>query len=662
MGMLLALQASCGSTTPAGQTVTNDNAATNDNESANAGDSDNARPAGWTDATHGKNATPDYAVVFPQGTVRRIDITISPSDWQAMLDDMTNSNGEFGQGGGVTPGGGATSNGVPSPDTLAACADRQEGDACTLTFNGTTTEGSCAAAADGQLSCRAPMGPNGPGGGGMNSNGMLPPDMLTVCASLQEGDACAVSFNGTTVEGTCTALGVGQLVCQPPMGPGGLPNGMNSNGAASPEMVAACATLQEGDACTVSFNGAATEGTCAVTGDGQLACDVQMGPGGGGMPNGGGMLGNDDTNPLEVPCTLVFEDQTWWYVGIRFKGFSSLSSTWSSGSYKLPFRLDFDEFEDEHPEIEDQRFFGFKELSLASNWSDRTYLREKVTHDIFREAGVPAPRTAFYRLYIDFGEGSQYFGLYAMTEIPDKPMLESQFGDDGGNLYKPTSTWASFNEDDFDKQTNKNAADWSDVQAAIAALHADRSDAAAWRAGLEAVFNVEGFLRWLAVNTVIVNWDTYGQMAHNYYLYGNPDDAGRLNWIPWDNNMAFMAGMGGGMGGGAGGGDGGLSLGLTEVGEQWPLIRYLLDDAVYHAAYVAEVQAFVEGTFDVAAIQARFQAEHDLIAPYVTGAEGEQTGYTLLTDPQEFETALDDLLQFVAERSAAALEFLGATE
>ena len=39
------------------------------------------------------------------------------------------------------------------------------------------------------------------------------------------------------------------------------------------------------------------------------------------------------------------------------------------------------------------------------------------------------------------------------------------------------------------------------AQAAIAALHADRTDAAKWRAELEARFDVDGFLHVLALNT-----------------------------------------------------------------------------------------------------------------------------------------------------------------
>lgn len=56
------------------------------------------------------------------------------------------------------------------------------------------------------------------------------------------------------------------------------------------------------------------------------------------------------------------------------------------------------------------------------------------------------------------------------------------------------------------------------------------------------------------------NWDTYGRMTHNYYLYNNPE-SGKLEWIPWDNNEALQDGKMGGA----------LSLSLSEVGVNWPL-------------------------------------------------------------------------------------------
>ena len=41
---------------------------------------------------------------------------------------------------------------------------------------------------------------------------------------------------------------------------------------------------------------------------------------------------------------------------------------------------------------------------------------------------------------------------------------------------------------------------------------------ATWRANLETVIDTNVFLKYLAVNTVVQNWDTYGRMTHNYYL------------------------------------------------------------------------------------------------------------------------------------------------
>lgn len=68
-----------------------------------------------------------------------------------------------------------------------------------------------------------------------------------------------------------------------------------------------------------------------------------------------------------------------------------------------------------------------------------------------------------------------------------------------------------------------------------------------WRATLEGVFNVTGFLKYLAASTVFQNWDQYGMMAQNYYLYGDLARNRTVAWIPWDLNEAFQARPGGGM-------------------------------------------------------------------------------------------------------------------
>lgn len=424
----------------------------------------------------------------------------------------------------------------------------------------------------------------------------------------------------------------------------------------------------------------------------------------GGPPGGGGGgLGDDGENPMWQEATIRFEDQEWQYVGIRYKGNSSLRSSWGR-TEKMPFRLNFDHFEDAHPEIDDQRFYGFKKLTFSSGFSDDSLIREKVVADIFREAGVPAPRTAFYRVYVNYGEGEKYWGLYTLVEPPADPMLETQFGSDKGNLYKPSGSGArfvTFDQDAFDKENHEEAADWSDIQAVFTALHADRSDAARWRQGLEQVFDVPHYLRYLAVNTLIQNWDTYGRMEHNYYLYTDPANQ-KVRWIPWDNNMALGGGMGGGMrpgntttanpntetatvsmpsdttedtgtttttapafnGRNGGGGPGGnaLSLALTaeEVGDNWPLIRYLIDDPVYQQVYREEVEKAMNGAFAIGPTRQRYQQAHDLIRPYVIGENGETSEATLLSSPEAFDPALETLFEHLESRHTAAAAFLNS--
>jgi spore coat protein CotH len=382
--------------------------------------------------------------------------------------------------------------------------------------------------------------------------------------------------------------------------------------------------------------------------------DAAGGPRPGSNPQmgGGGLWESDENNPIWVEAEIIFEEDSWQHVGIRFKGNSSLRNTWSSGSLKLPFKLDFDQFEDEYPKTEDQRFFGFKQLSFASNFKDDSYLREKVAADLFREAGVPSAQTAFYAVTLDYGEGPVYLGLYTAVELVDDTVIKTQFSDDSGNVYKPSGTGAtfsvgSFSETDFDKETNQDRDDYSDILALFDALHSDLrlTDPAAWRIQLEAVFDVDNFLNWLAVNTVIQNWDTYGVMHHNYFLYNDPE-TDQLVWIPWDNNESL---------GEIGGVRSAISVDLGNVGENWPLISFLRDDPVYFQKYQDYLEDFLGDGFSEDDLVETFAYYHDLISPYVTAEDPETT---LISSIQAFERSVDELIDHVRFQTNVTESFL----
>ncbi|MDO9538512.1 MAG: CotH kinase family protein [Methanocalculus sp.] len=449
-----------------------------------------------------------------------------------------------------------------------------------------------------------------------------------------------------------------------------------------------------------------------------------------GMGGGGG--GDFDYDTVYVGADITFDGKTWTDVGIRFKGQSTLTRTWQSGSYKLSFKLNFDKFEEENSDIKNQRFYGFDELNLKSGMGDDSLLKDLIIPKVFNDAGVVAPATAFYRVYLDYGDGPVYFGVYTMIESVEDTLIETRFADDSGNIYKPEGTGATFASGTFDisafeKKTNEDDEDYSDVERLYTVLNSElrTNNPAAWREELIRTFDVNTFINWLAVTTIIENWDVYGNQCKNFYLYTDPS-TGQIIWIPWDHNEALPSGGGVTSGGdrmiqggqrdtrdageapvmgprgdsdevppfmnagertpmdttmfgqrnvpgsqtegempmiggieNRGGGMGrSLSLGLTEVGDNWPLIRYLMDDPVYYAQYLDALDATVLDFFEPTKMAELYRYYHNLISPYVIGANGEVDGYTNLNSQANFEASLEQLIDYTNNRQIAVIEFL----
>ncbi|WP_055448432.1 CotH kinase family protein [Lacinutrix mariniflava] len=378
---------------------------------------------------------------------------------------------------------------------------------------------------------------------------------------------------------------------------------------------------------------------------------------GAGGPVGGGPGGPvetalDEEDPIFVPGEVFYNGKEWYRVGVRFKGNSSLKTSWESGILKLSFKLDFDEFEDDYPQIDNQRFYGFKKLSLKNNFNDNSMLREKVATDVFRNAGLVSSHAAFYTVYVDHGNGPEYFGVYTLVEEVDDTVLDEQFSDDNGNLYKPDGDAATFalgtyNESEYVKKTNEDEGDFSDIESLLSILHDDTrtTDPVAWRTNLDAVLDTDVFLKYLAVNTVIQNWDTYGRMTHNYFLYNNPDTS-KLTWIPWDNNEALETGNM----------QGALPLDFSGLNaSEWPLIGYLYQDSVYKSQYDTYVQEVVDGAFNVSTMQSTYSTYASLVQPY---AISEIEGYTFLNNSSDFQSAVNELNTHVSARASAASDYL----
>jgi spore coat protein H len=327
-----------------------------------------------------------------------------------------------------------------------------------------------------------------------------------------------------------------------------------------------------------------------------------------------------------VECTVRCEGETWEHVGIRYKGNSSVIP-YGSGLEKLPLKLDFDEDEDAYPETKNQRFYGVKKLVFNNGFRDPSLVRELLCLELLRDLGAHVSRAAPVRIFVN----DVYWGLYISVEQVDSRFLDDRFGSHDGNLYKPEGDGAGlthFEQDTFVKKSNEDEADWSDIHELIAVLADPSGD-------IGAIVDVDSFLPWLAVSTAICNLDSYAVMDQNFYLYKD-SDSGKFVFIPWDHNEAF------------GSFTWPLKPGTVHtfdvlapyVGDR-PLIERVLENPTWNQRYLDMVGQLLDGPLAEAPIDAKMNDAHDLMRPYVTGAQGEVHPYTLLLSPLDFDGNLD---------------------
>ncbi len=247
--------------------------------------------------------------------------------------------------------------------------------------------------------------------------------------------------------------------------------------------------------------------------------------------------------------------------------------------FKIKFNKVFNQREGtaEYQDRSQRRFAKLRELELRMNtfnvatgdW-DASQMRELYAYDLMRRAGVYTSRTGSARLTITIGGEKHYFGIYTLIEPVDKSFLTKRYGSNrnDGNLYKCLWTgygpatlepidkyednpsvdtdkiigvkdWRKQYRPTYDLKTNTDVPDHSVLLDFIDNL--DTLSGADLKEYLEANFEVDRFLRYLAMNVLIGRWDDYWADGNNYYLYFN--NGGRISFIPCDYDMAFGGGF-----------------------------------------------------------------------------------------------------------------------
>ena len=220
-------------------------------------------------------------------------------------------------------------------------------------------------------------------------------------------------------------------------------------------------------------------------------------------------------------ATVSVDGETHTDVGVRKKGFVG-----SQSSTKPSLKLRFDKY------VDDQSLpGGMNRMTLNNSVQDPSMLNTCLSYRVFAAAGNPAPRCNFATVSVNGAD----LGLYVHVEEFKAPFLSHHFGSAEGNLYE--GTVSDFTPDfrgTFEKKTNEDADDWSDIDAVVAAL-ANPADAGL--EALESIVDLDRFLSFWATEVLVGHWDGYAGDRNNYWFYRVP--GGRFVFLPWGTDGTF---------------------------------------------------------------------------------------------------------------------------
>ncbi len=211
-------------------------------------------------------------------------------------------------------------------------------------------------------------------------------------------------------------------------------------------------------------------------------------------------------------------------IGFRLRGNTSRYSA------KKSYKISFNTF------VKGQKFKGVEKLNLNGEHNDPSIIRSFITWHFFKQMQVPSSRCNYVNLYIN----QTYAGIYMNVEHVDEEFVQKRFEHNQGNLYKclygANLTYRGANSDNYKNngytlQNNPETDDFSDLITLTQTLQ--NTESANLPQMLEPIFNVNGFIRYLAVETFAGHWDAYSCNMNNFYLYQNKI-TGKMEFMPYD--------------------------------------------------------------------------------------------------------------------------------
>jgi spore coat protein CotH len=249
------------------------------------------------------------------------------------------------------------------------------------------------------------------------------------------------------------------------------------------------------------------------------------------------------TENTYYPCKLEIIGLTVNNVGIRSRGLGSRSGT------KPGLRVDADRYS------VDQTIAGQKSFVLDNLVQDRSMLKERVTMAFFRRLGLPAPREAHVRLFVN----NEFVGVYAIVESIDKAFVGRTFGQDShggvendGYLFEYDWTkeyrfeYLGTNLDEyklFEPKTHESQSAtqiWQPIEDMVQAMN--QAPDSTFAGDMAQYLDLGLFSREIALENFIAEDDGILGYAglNNFYFY-RFEDTMRSQFLPWDKDNTFVS-------------------------------------------------------------------------------------------------------------------------
>jgi spore coat protein H len=240
-----------------------------------------------------------------------------------------------------------------------------------------------------------------------------------------------------------------------------------------------------------------------------------------------------------VHATLELGGMRFPDVAVRLKGNATYSPR-SVAAVKNSYKIDLNKY------VKGQKLAGLSTLNLHNSIADPGWMNEVLAYRLYRDAGVPAPRTSFVRVSLTVPGlyDRKYTGLYVIVENVDSNFVQAQFKSDAGAILKPVtakpftdlgSDWAQYVQT-YDPKTDLTDAEKQRVIEFCKLVTSSSDQEFAARVG--DYVDLDAFARYYALVVWINNWDSILNAGQNYYLYLSATTR-KFAFIPWDQDHSF---------------------------------------------------------------------------------------------------------------------------